>query len=272
MGKKFLDANKLDILYKEIIDCASYAKKVQKDVIRHYKNDGSVLTKADTEISNRIIKCVENLFPSCNIISEESITPFNEDAPFSFILDPIDGTDIYSQGLPSFAISIGIVNNERKAVGAMIVAPRFGIAKEELRVRLDPYDELYIDDKKYVLHQSKDIPKQITISSKLQNKINFNKFNGKVRIFGSSILQILALAIFENIDGCINQRAYAWDIASSHAVLKKLNFNVVYHDKKEVIYNNDLLLYRKLTKDILYCGSEKCINTLIKTLPQIEKN
>lgn len=270
MAKNILSKKKLDILYKEIIDCAQYAKKIQKEVIRDYKEDGSVLTKADTTISTRIIKMVNTLFPDCNIISEEDNTPFNKDSEFTFILDPIDGTDIYSQGLPLFAISLGIVNKKRKAVGAYIIAPRFGIAKEELRIRLDPYGELYLDDKVYKLTNNKNQITQITTSSKLQNKINFNNFNGKIRIFGSSILQILAPAIFPNIDGCVNQRAYAWDIASSHAVLNHLNLKVVYPSKEEVIYDDDMLVNRQLTKDILYCGSEKGIDYLLKTLPQLK--
>lgn len=268
MSEILLSKDKLDNLYQEMISCAKFAKDIQKNVIRQYKTDGSVLTKADTEISNRIISKVNDLFPKCNIISEETDTKFNYDAPYTFVLDPIDGTDIYSQGLPSFAISLGILNKERKAIGAMIIAPRFGIAKEELRVRLDPYKELFIDDKPYSLKQKKDNPKQITISSKLNRKINSDNFHGKFRTFGSSILQILAPAIFSNIDGCINQKAYVWDIVSSHAVLKKLNMEMLYPNKEEVIYGDDLLINRKLTKDIFYCGSPQCIDTLLKKLPQ----
>ncbi|MGD1822375.1 MAG: inositol monophosphatase family protein [Pleomorphochaeta sp.] len=272
MSKILLSKIKLDELYRETITLAAYAKNMQKDIIRYYKEDGSVLTKTDTEISKRIIEKVNTLFPECNIISEENITPFNREAPFTFILDPIDGTDIYSQGLPSFAISIGILNKEREAVGAIIIAPRFGIGKEELRVRLDPYKDLYIDDMPYNNIQLSDFPKQITISSKLQKQINFDNYKGKFRTFGSSILQILAPAIFSNISGCINQRAFAWDIASSHAVLNKLNIKMVYPNKEEIIYDDDLLINRKLTKDIIYCGSEKGIDILIETLPQKVKN
>ncbi len=268
MSKILLSKSKLDELYKEILSCAKYAKNMQKNVSRNYKTDGSVLTKSDTEISNRIISKVNLLFPDCNIISEELKTPFDFNAPFTFVLDPIDGTDIYSQGMPSFAISLGIIDQKREAVGAMIIAPRFGIAKEELRVRLDPMKELQIDGKPFSLKYNKDIPNQITISSKLNRIINYDNFHGKFRTFGSSILQILAPAIFSNIEGCINQRAYVWDIVSSHAVLKSLNMNMVYPNKEEVKYDDDLLINRNLTKDIFYCGSEKCIDTLLKQLPQ----
>ena len=267
MDKNTLCKENLDKLFTEILECANYAKEMQKNITRHYKKDGSVLTKADTDISNRIINTITDLFPNCNIISEENLTDFDKSAPYTFILDPIDGTDVYSQGFPSFAISLGIIDINRIPVGAMIVAPRFGIGKESLEVRLDPGKDLYIDGEKIDSFVNKDIPKQLTMSSKLQRILNFKKFDGKVRTFGSTIIQILAPVVFSSIDGCINQKAFVWDIVSSHAVLRKLGLNVVYPNKKELTYTDDLLINRNLTENIIYCGSKKCIDNMLDLLP-----
>ncbi len=272
MNKNYLSKEKLDILFDQIVQCARFARETQSQIIREYKTDGSVLTKTDIEISNTIIKTINELFPLCNVISEESITEFKKNAPFTFILDPIDGTDVYSQGLNSFAIALGILDQNRIPVGSMIVAPRFGIAREELLVRLDPGADLLIDNKPFKAYKNKDIPHQITVSSKLQKKLDFSLYNGKVRTFGSTILQILSALIFSNIEGCINQRAYAWDIAASHAVLLKMDLNVVYPNKEPLLYDDDLLIERKTCKDIIYCGSTKCIETLLKVLPPKNNN
>ena len=269
MQKYYLSTDKLDILFEEMIDCANFAKQIQKKIIREYKKDGSVLTKADIEISNRIINKINILFKDCNVVSEETITPFNTSAPYTFVLDPIDGTDVYSQGLPSFAIALGILDNNRKPVGAMIIAPRFGIAQEELQIRLDPDKDLLIDNEIFSYKKEYKEISQLAISSKLQKSLAFSKYSGKVRTFGSSILHILSPVIFSNIDGCINQRAFAWDIIASHAVLEKLNLKLLYSDKTPLIYDDNLLVERKVCKDIIYCGSEKCINKMIQTLPQI---
>ena len=126
-----LDIKKLDILENAIRDAGAYAKQMQSKVHRSYKADGSVLTEVDLEISHRILSLLQNLFPDCGIISEEETTERKEDAEYTFVLDPIDGTDVYSQGLPTFAIGLGILDKERRPVGAMISAPRFGIGKDE---------------------------------------------------------------------------------------------------------------------------------------------
>ncbi len=266
MNENNLSKDKLDTLFDEIVECGRYARKIQKNITRNYKEDGSVLTKADIEISNRIIKKINTLFSNCNVISEESITPYNNEAPFTFILDPIDGTDIYSQGLSMFVIALGILDKNKKPVGSMIIAPRFGIGQEELTIRLDPYQTLLVDNQPYKLQYEKDIPTQLTVSSKIQKTLNFDNFNGKVRTFGSSILHILAPAIFSNIEGCINQKAYAWDISASHAVLEYLNLKVLYKDKTPLIYDDDLLINRKVCKDIIYCGTQKCIENMMQAI------
>ena len=271
MSENYLTKEKLDILFDKMVQCAQFAKESQKEIIREYKKDGSVLTKADVKISNIIIGTINSLFKECNVISEETITPFNNDAPYTFILDPIDGTDIYSQGLPSFAIALGILDKKRKPVGSMIIAPRFGIGTESLQIRLDPGSTLLVDNKPFVKNEEKDIPKQLTVSSKLQKRLNFTNYKGKVRTFGSSIIPIIAPLIFSNIEGCINQRAYAWDIAASHAVLLSSNLNLVYPDKTPLIYNDDLLINRKVCKDMIYCGSTQCINNMLEVLPPINE-
>ena len=105
-----LEKNKLDELYEAVIECGEYAKKMQHEVHRSFKADGSVLTEADTAISRNLIKCIRTLFPEAAVISEEDIVENNRESEWIFILDPIDGTDVYSQGMPAFAVSIGILD------------------------------------------------------------------------------------------------------------------------------------------------------------------
>ncbi len=267
MSENYLSKDKLDILYNKVIECAFLAKRMQGDISREFKKDGSVLTKADLQISSLIISTINSLFPTCNVISEETVTKFNKKAPFTFVLDPIDGTDVYSQGFPSFAVALGILDNKRKPVGSMIVAPRFGIGKEELLIRLDPGSTLLVDNKPFNIKVNKDTPNQITISSKIQQKLNFKHFDGKTRTFGSSIIQILSPLIFSNIDGCINQEAYAWDVAASHAILEHANLKIMFNDKSELIYDDNLLIDRKPCRGIIYCGSVKCIEKMIERIP-----
>lgn len=263
-----LDSCKLDELMEEVIECSHIAVKYQSKIVRSFKKDGSILTKTDLEISTRIINKIKELFPSVNVISEEEITPFDSKAPYTFVLDPIDGTDVYSNGFPSFAVALGILDSNRIPVGAMIVAPRFGRAKESLTIRLDPGKKLLIDNEIVEkIKEDKDIIKQITISSKTQKVINFDNYNGKVRTFGSTIIHIICPVVFPFIQGCINQRAYIWDICASHAILRNLGLKVVYSDNTQLVYTDKMIIDREVSERTIYCGTDKGIKYMMEHLP-----
>ena len=256
----------LDQIENTIRKAGLFAKLKQKGITTSLKADGSPVTEVDLEISRIIIKEINTLLPECNIISEESLTPFSSTAPFSFILDPIDGTDVYSQGLPSFAIALGILDNTFTPVGAMIFAPRFGIGEEELFIRLDPGAHLLINNREETIIQNDEI-KQITMSSKGQKLMNFDNYKGKVRTFGSTILHLVAPIICPHIAGSVTAPCYVWDFAASHAVLLKCGYNIKYTDLSPVLYDKELLIERKPLKTFIYAGTEKGIETLYKVLP-----
>jgi myo-inositol-1(or 4)-monophosphatase len=262
-----LDSKKLDILAKAVEDAGLYAKERQREIHRAYKTDGSVITETDLSISKRILSVVSSLFPEANIISEETLTTFSLEAPYTFVLDPIDGTDVYSQGLPSWAVALGVLDKDRKPVGAYISAPRWGIGQESLFVRLDPGSELLINGEPWAISGDKDRPRQITMGSSGQRLMDFTNFHGKIRIFGSSILHMLAPVIYSHIQGCVNQSCYVWDIAASHAVLLSCGMDIQYVDGSTFVYDDRFVLERKPFSPSFYAGNVACRTELARVLP-----
>lgn len=131
--------DRYDRLAKCIEEMADYACETQHEVVRTYKDDGSVLTNTDLYISSTICDVIRTLFPEANIVTEESLNEFDDHAEMTFVLDPIDGTDVYSQGSPAWCISLGILDRNHKCVGAMVNAPRFGLSRDQgLFFRQDP--------------------------------------------------------------------------------------------------------------------------------------
>lgn len=262
-----LDIKKLDLLEEAIKAAGEYAKEMQSKVHRSYKEDGSVLTEVDIEISHKILALIQELFPECGIISEEETTEKKEDAEYTFVLDPIDGTDVYSQGLPTFAIGLGILDRNRKPVGAMISAPRFGIGRDSLFIRLDPGKELYVDGERFVLEGNKDEVKQITMGSKGQKWMDFSAFNGKVRTLGSSIIHLICPVVFPSFQACVNQPCFVWDVTSAHAVLLHFGMDLEYADGKPFEYDDSFVIEKKPFRTTIYAGTEKAREELFKTLP-----
>ena len=262
-----LDSGRLDILASAVREAGRYAAAAQSRVHRSFKDDGSVLTEADTAISHRITRTIRELFPEAAVISEEEETE-NRSRDWIFILDPIDGTDVYSQGLPTFAVSLGILDSEHRPVGAYIAAPRFGVASQSLFIRMDPGTEPLANGQRIGLSGDKDTVTEITMGSKAYRYLDFSRFSAKTRILGSTILHLLTLVLFPAMEGSIVFPCYAWDIASSHAVLRHFGMDLCYGDGTLFSYTDEMVFGRQPFRSALYAGTDKVREELIRTLPE----
>ncbi|MBR1919851.1 MAG: inositol monophosphatase [Spirochaetales bacterium] len=262
-----LDSQSLDELALCIQECGSLAKERQGYIHRSFKDDGSVLTETDLEISSIVEKKVEKLFPECTFISEEFPNIRKEDSPYLFVLDPIDGTDVYSQGLPSFAVSLGILNDRLEPVGAMISCPRFGIGKESLFVRLDPGKKLLVDGKPVEIEGDKDDVRQIVVGSNAARRMDFTAFRGKTRCFGSSIIHLLCPVLFSAIQASVVPPCFVWDIASAHAVLKHVGMDIDFADGERFTYTEEFVYEKKKFRMDIFAGSDKARKDLMGLLP-----
>ena len=268
-------------LRAEVKACGSFAKEKQKNIKRDFKSDNSVVTETDIAIAERLIVKIQSLFPDCNIINEEiDDSAFDEAAPYTFIFDPIDGTDSYSQGLPSWCIGIGILNREREAVGSIVYAPRFGNSCDELFMWTVPEsDTVYLNGAEFRVDpdiiKQKDMPKQITTGSDILTQIDMqpiirqlkaSSFDFKFRAFGSSLIHIVSTLVFCGIDACIDPSCYVWDIAPAHALIKKCGLDYQYCTGEEFRYDDSLLLQRKKFPYPLVIGTKKGRDFLISRI------
>lgn len=73
-------------------------------------------TKADTESERIIISAIKKYFPGYNIFGEETgISDFGSE--YQFVIDPLDGTNNFSIGIPDFTISIALQQNNTTIFG-----------------------------------------------------------------------------------------------------------------------------------------------------------
>ena len=262
-----LDSSRLDLLWQTILDAGAYATEKQKDIKRDYKADGSVLTETDLHISHMVLGRVKELFPDCNVISEEETTGWTDAAPFTFILDPIDGTDVYSQGFPSFAIALGILNRQRIPVGAMICCPRFGLGEPSLEVRLDPYEKLILNGETITERKPERKVRQIMMTTHELWRYDFSTWCGKTRSFGSTIIHILLPAVAPEIDGAVSQACYAWDLSAAHAVLRYMGQDIIYADGTPLTYTDHMLIERGKCRMSNFAGTPSAVKQLMEAIP-----
>lgn len=72
------------------------------------KSDGSFVTEADHEVDRFIQQSLADRYPSHGLLSEES-HPVYDGAEFTWVVDPLDGTNNFANGLPLWGCSIALL-------------------------------------------------------------------------------------------------------------------------------------------------------------------
>ena len=93
-----------------------------------YKSARDVVTEADHLSEAHVIDAIRTSFPGDGILAEESGThdaltvPGDEGGPAerTWVIDPLDGTVNYANGLPVFCVSIALTVGGRPAVGVVL--------------------------------------------------------------------------------------------------------------------------------------------------------
>lgn len=83
-----------------------------------------VVTRADKESEACLIARIGECFPDHAILGEET-GEHAGDGEYRWVVDPLDGTNNFSQGLPIFTVSIGL-QHQGKTVLGVVYAPYFG--------------------------------------------------------------------------------------------------------------------------------------------------
>jgi 3'(2'), 5'-bisphosphate nucleotidase len=101
-------------------EAAVLAARLQDSVTARDKGGGrGPVTEADLIIEELLLAGLHAAFPSTPILSEETRQQVQVPARDLWCVDPIDGTREYAQGLPEYAIQVGLIREGVPAVGAL---------------------------------------------------------------------------------------------------------------------------------------------------------
>jgi len=99
----------------------AFGKLDQKQI--SLKGAGDYVTEIDRESEKAIINLIKEKFPDHGIYAEESGKE-NRKSLYRWLIDPLDGTANYVQGIPIFGISIALVKEEETQVGLIYYPER----------------------------------------------------------------------------------------------------------------------------------------------------
>ena len=106
-------------------DCGELALNIQLSARRSIKMDDTLVTEADTSIEALIterLQSAEDVF----FIGEETAQKQGDEYHRAalrgscYVIDPVDGTILYANGLPGWGISIGYMLNGKLSEGALL--------------------------------------------------------------------------------------------------------------------------------------------------------
>ena len=87
-----------------------------------FKQDGSLVTEADSAMQRVMIESLQQLWPEYIVLGEEMTEAeqqhqLDSNADGVWILDPLDGTTNFASGVPVFSVSIALVKNNEVVMG-----------------------------------------------------------------------------------------------------------------------------------------------------------
>jgi myo-inositol-1(or 4)-monophosphatase len=181
------------------------------------------VTAADLLAEHAIIERVRVSFPDHNVISEESPAD-DRQSEWTWVIDPIDGTLNYANGLGHWCVSIGVLRRGEPAVGVIfdpirdelfVAAPGHGARlngepihaarKPDLRHAVVGFDLGY--------HQDMRIRLAAAASSVLPNV-------AALRLLGSAALSLCYVAA-GRLDAYFHLSLYQWDLAAALSLLRE---------------------------------------------------
>jgi len=210
-----------------------------KGLKKEIKSDNTPVSNGDLEVNKFITKKISEITPDIPIISEEnSDNKKNSDLKNFWLIDPIDGTYSYINGLDEFTINAGLIINN-KPVAGLINAP----AKKRMFYSYGKGNAFELTNGKIINLSSKIIAnnrplKFISYSNKIKPEIQkiYEDIGVKENIKMKSSLKFCVIASGE-YDGYVAEpRAYEWDIAAGHAILISSGGTVTDFSGNEILY------------------------------------
>jgi myo-inositol-1(or 4)-monophosphatase len=182
-----------------------------------FKGPGDRVTAIDLQIQSRIVAAIAQRFPQDGVVAEESDVRLAADREFTWIVDPLDGTNNYALGIPCFAISLGLLRAGEPYAG-VVHEPNTGFRcwtqrglgafAGDRRLALAPR----------ALDAASNVAVRVPVSADLEPLVSRWLREHKFRGFGSVALH-LAFAALGAVDLVLDHKAALWDLAAGAAVL-----------------------------------------------------
>ena len=209
--------------------------KASKSLIRDFgeienlqvsmKAPGDFVSSADKRTEKILINELQKAHPDYGIVTEESGIINNDNIKNRWIIDPIDGTLNFLNGVPQFCISVAYEENN-EILSGVILNP---ITNEMFCA--EKGNGAYLNNSRIRVSNEKKIKDSLIatggpkLASKIKEKmfseyIEVSNVSSNVRKFGSAALDMAYVAC-GRFDGYWQREINLWDIAAGVVIVKE---------------------------------------------------
>jgi len=259
---------------KNLHDLAAEAATLAGDVLlKYYKNAYEIkdksyhnpVTTADHEADAFLKEFLCSQTPDFGWLSEETVD--SEDRlgkEFVWIVDPLDGTKEFIEGVPHFVVSIGLVQNGKPVVGVL-----YNPVREEL-IRTSASGDVWFNDEKTTLVPTPELQAVSCLNSRSETRRGLwepwkDEFRELIPI--GSVAYKLGLVASGREEFFVTLRPKnEWDICAGHALLLANGGNMKANTGQEITYNNR----HTIVKPGMTGGNPQLVDAFVKRFKERE--
>jgi len=219
-------------------------------------DNNQVLTQTDLEIGQTLISLIEKEFPTHNIIDEEAGV-IDKKSEYTWVVDPIDGTSNFANGVPTYGIMIGLLQKD-KAIAGGIALPAFkqiivaeqghGTLLNGSQIHVTKESQLLKTLVSYGIDGHQENPKITKNECRLLGKIILNIRNLRS---SNSVFDIIQVA-GGNYGAMLNRTSKIWDNVAQQIIIEEAGGKYTDFFGKAMDYRNPLT---KATQNYTFCAA-----------------
>ncbi len=211
-----------------------------------YKAAINLVTDADRRAEESIVQTITGAYPAHRILAEERGMEGTAVSPFTWIIDPLDGTTNFAHGFPFYSVSIGLEYNGECLLGVV-----FDPVRDELFTAVRGQGA-YMNDKPIHVSDVNDLDKSLlvtgfaynireTSNNNLDHFAHLSLLAQGVRRTGSAALDLCYVAA-GRLDGYWEIVLSPWDMAGGIVILREAGGTVSAITKEPFsLYGEELL-------------------------------
>jgi len=214
-----------------------------------------LVSYVDRTSEQRIVAGLQEVLPESGFIAEEG-TSTRKGERFNWVIDPLDGTTNFIQGVPVYAISIGLLDNNELVLGVV-----YEVGRDECFYAWKD-GGAYLNRKPIHVSDRNDIQDALLATgfpyndfSKLDGYLEFLKWTMKnargVRRLGSAATD-LAYVACGRFDAFWEYDLKPWDVAAGALIVKEAGGKVTdYKGGEDFLFGREIVASNGLLDELL---------------------